>query len=95
MKDGFWKYIESRMTMADYTNLTRILRCSPHRLTKLQNGSQDFTIAEIEALAETISEDPVGLSQHWRLGYSKNTVTQMQDFALRYGQQFSVNVQAA
>ncbi len=95
MRTQFWEYIRTTIAVQDWDNLTTLLQCSPHRLTKLKNGNQDFSIAEIEALAQLTGNDPVALAGRFELGYTTNTIAAMQAFASRHGQTLHVQVNAA
>ena len=91
----FWKYVTDTIKIEDWENLSTILKCSPHRLTKLKNGNTDFTIAEIEAIASILGEEPVELSAKFQLGYKRHTVDEMTTFAARHGHGLQVQYTAA
>lgn len=95
MQAKFWEHVRANLAVADWEALNLYLKCSPHRLTKLKNGNQDFTIEEIKILAELIGEDPIELTHTFRLGYSKATIDEMTRFAEEYNQIFKVQFNAA
>lgn len=82
--EEFWTYLKSSVSYEIWKNLQMILKCSPHHLTKLQNGNLDFSFAEIETLAKLLDMNPVDLSDKYRLGYGANTVAQIEKFATRH-----------
>lgn len=93
--EKFWAYLAEKLNRVQWDGLQGILKCSPHRLTKLQNGSNDFSFSEIEAIAKMLGENPAQLAYNWKLGTRSNSLAAYTAFASRHDQNLLIALSAA
>ncbi len=95
MRTDFWNYLEHKLSAAQWSGLQQSLNCSAHRLTKLRNGKQDFSVHEIETIAGLTGDNPVELTHKYQLGYTTNTIEDMRVFFAKHGHKLLHQVNAA
>ncbi len=76
---NIWQHIESTVSMAVGRNLHHELGIKKDKLTRLQNGTSDWTIDEIERLGQLLQRDPIELIMQYRIGMSQISVEELDD----------------
>lgn len=85
MNKKFWDFLKDNLTANEYENLAELIGCGQKRLTRIENGSEDFILAELKGLSNLLHIPVLDLINDHKVGRSKLYVSEMDQLAAAEG----------
>ncbi|MEZ4991866.1 MAG: helix-turn-helix transcriptional regulator [Saprospiraceae bacterium] len=95
MNEKFWTYLKDNLTASEYENLADHIGCGQKRLTRIENGSEDFLLAELKKLSHLLHVPVLDLINDYKLGRSKLYVSEMDELAAAEGMEVGLLTRVA
>lgn len=95
MNQKFWAYLKDNLTASEYENLADLIGCGQKRLTRIENGSEDFLLEELKKLSVLLNVPVLDLINDYKLGRSKLYVSEMDELAAAEGMEVGLLMRVA
>lgn len=83
--ERFWEFLKDNLTANEYENLAQLIGCGQKRLTRIENGSEDFLPEELNKLSLLLNVPVLELITDYKIGRSKIYLSEMDALAAAEG----------